>query len=38
MTEEEIQSKKSVTNVDFKDRKLFESLETGSFVDINVLL
>lgn len=38
MSEEEVQLKKSVTNVDFKDKKLFESLETGNFVDINVLL
>ena len=38
MTEDEVKSKKSVTNVDFKDKRLFESLEKGTFVNKDLLL
>lgn len=38
MSAEEISMKKKVTNVDFSDRKLFESLEHGGLVDQELLL
>lgn len=38
MSVEEINTKKKVTNVDFSDRKLFESLEHGGLVDRELLL
>lgn len=38
MTEEEVKARKLVTNVDFKDKKLFDSLEKGAFVKRNTLL
>lgn len=38
MTEDEINSKKTVTNVDFKDKKLFNNLENGGLVDKDILL
>ena len=38
MSEEEIKSKKTVTNVDFKDKKLFENLERENSIEKEILM